>query len=66
VLADDTLAAARHAAEHGWIAERALAEIGGDARDDAGATPVKAPAPGVEQPAPGPAPVVVERAGDLP
>ena len=27
VLADDTLAAARHAAEHGWIAPAALAEI---------------------------------------
>lgn len=47
VLADDTLAAARHAAMHGWIASDALAEIGGEKRDDEGATGAKADAPGV-------------------
>jgi phosphatidate phosphatase APP1 len=48
VLADDTLAVARHAAMHGWIAADALAEIGGEKNDDEGATGAKADAPGVE------------------
>jgi phosphatidate phosphatase APP1 len=48
VLADDTLAVARHAAMHGWIASNALDEIGGEKRDDEGATGAKASAPGVE------------------
>lgn len=48
VLADDTLAVARHAAMHGWIASDALAEIGGEKRDDEGATGVKADSPGVD------------------
>ena len=57
VLADDTLAAARHAAMHGWIASGALADIGGEKRDDEGVTGAKADAPGVaQQPA---APTVV-------
>ena len=30
VLADDTFAAARHAAEHGWIDAAALGDIGAD------------------------------------
>jgi phosphatidate phosphatase APP1 len=47
VLADDTLAAARHAAEHGWIAAEALASIGEEKRADEGTTDAKAPAPGV-------------------
>jgi phosphatidate phosphatase APP1 len=52
VLADDTLAAARHAAMHGWISSDALAEIGGEKKDDEGTTGVKTDAPGVpEQPA---------------
>jgi len=49
VLADDTLAAARHAAIHGWIASDALTEIGGEKRDDEGVTGAKADAPGVPQ-----------------
>ncbi|HEU5040611.1 MAG TPA: phosphatase domain-containing protein [Gemmatimonadales bacterium] len=65
VLADDTLTAARHAAEHGWIDPASLGEIGGEKRDDRGETGAKAPAPGtaptVEVP-----PVVVEQPGDLP
>jgi phosphatidate phosphatase APP1 len=57
VLADDTLAVARHAAMHGWISSDALAEVGGEKRDDEGKTGAKADAPGVpEQPA---APTVV-------
>ena len=48
VLADDTLTVARHAALHGWIASDALAEIGGEKRDDEGSTGAKANAPGVD------------------
>ncbi len=48
VLADDTLAVARHAAMHGWIASDALGEIGGETSDDEGATGAKADAPGVD------------------
>jgi len=65
VLADDTLTAARHAAEHGWLDPAALGEIGGEKRADAGETGAKAPAPGIE-PHARTAPVVVERPGDLP
>ena len=46
VLADDTLAAARHAAEHGWILAEALTAIGEEKKADEGATDEKAPAPG--------------------
>ena len=64
VLADDTLAVARHAAEHGWIEPAALDEIGGAKRDDEGTSGAKLPAPGTAE---GPAPtVVVEKPGDLP
>ena len=38
VLADDTLAAARHAAEQGWIDSATLGEIGADALRDEGAS----------------------------
>ena len=48
VLADDTLAVAKHAAMHGWIASDSLAEISGEKRDDEGKTAVKADAPGAE------------------
>lgn len=48
VLADDTVAAARHAAEHGWIAPEALPEIGDEKRADDGTTAEKEKAPGVE------------------
>ena len=47
ILADDTLAAARHAVEQGWIPESALAGIGEEKRADEGTTGEKAPAPGV-------------------
>lgn len=48
VLADDTLAAARHAAEHGWIAEGALGDIGEEKRADEGTSGTKVETPGVE------------------
>ena len=48
VLADDTLAAATHAALHGWIASDALDEIGGEKREDEGVTGTKTDAPGVD------------------
>jgi phosphatidate phosphatase APP1 len=52
VLADDTLAIARHAAEHGWIDERMLPEIGGEKRRDEGTSAGKRSAPGTEPPDP--------------
>jgi phosphatidate phosphatase APP1 len=58
VLADDTLAAARHAAEHGWIDPARLGEITGDKRADEGQTGEKVAPPGPPPPA-GPT-VVVE------
>lgn len=48
VLADDTLAAARHAAAHGWIRDEVLDEIGEEKRADEGGG-AKAPAPGVDE-----------------
>jgi phosphatidate phosphatase APP1 len=48
VLADDTLAAARHAAAHGWIESGALPGIGEEKRADEGGGG-KADAPGVEK-----------------
>jgi phosphatidate phosphatase APP1 len=39
ILADDTLAAARHAAEKGWIRPQALGEIGEVAREEHEPTP---------------------------
>jgi phosphatidate phosphatase APP1 len=48
VLADDTLAAARHAAEHGWIREDALGEVGEEKRADEGTSGAKVETPGVE------------------
>lgn len=60
VLADDTLAAARHAAEHGWIDPSTLSDVGDEKRADEGATDEKAEAPGVEGPQ---APTVVVEDG---
>ena len=59
VLADDTLAAARHAAEHGWIDPARLAEISGDKRADEGTTSEKVAPPGSPPPPPSPT-IVVE------
>lgn len=57
VLADDTLAAARHAAAHGWIRDEALGEINEEKRADEGGG-AKAPAPGADQAPPAPTVVV--------
>jgi phosphatidate phosphatase APP1 len=46
VLADDTLAAARHATDHGYIAAESLAGIAEEKRADEGRTPEKKDAPG--------------------
>jgi phosphatidate phosphatase APP1 len=60
VLADDTLAAAEHAAEHGWIAPESLAAIREDKREDEGSAPGKADAGGVPEPGEGGPPLIVE------
>lgn len=57
VLADDTLAIARHAAEHGWIDAARLGDVAGDARADQGVTGGKVPPS--DAPPPPPAPTVV-------
>ena len=46
VLADDTLAAAKHAALHGWIAESRIAEVESEKSADEGTTAGKVDAPG--------------------
>jgi hypothetical protein len=48
ILADDTDAAARHAAENGWITKDALPGIQEERRPDQGETGTKVDAPGVE------------------
>ncbi|HUQ84583.1 MAG TPA: phosphatase domain-containing protein [Gemmatimonadaceae bacterium] len=58
VLADDTLAVAKHAALHGWISSDALTEIGGEKREDEGVTGTKANAPGAVETPPTPTVVV--------
>lgn len=60
VLADDTMAAARHAAERGFINPDALVEIGGEKRMDQATAPGKVGAPAVPADAPGKAPLVVD------
>ena len=60
VLADDTVAAARHAAEQGYIHPDSLAEIGGEKRMDEATTPGKVGKPVVEAGAKTDAPVVVD------
>jgi phosphatidate phosphatase APP1 len=55
VLVDDTEAAARHAAEHGWIARDALPAVREEKKSDEGETGEKVEAPGAtvaERPAP--------------
>jgi phosphatidate phosphatase APP1 len=59
VMADDTLAAARHAVAHGWIREETLSDIGREKRADEGGGG-KDPAPGVEETTAAPT-VVVDR-----
>lgn len=59
VLADDTLAAARHAADHGYITRDSLAAIADEKLADEGATAEKADAPGAADAAEPPTPTVV-------
>jgi phosphatidate phosphatase APP1 len=59
VLADDTLAAARHAAEHGFISADALPSVGEEKKADEGITSEKAKAPGVRSAEDQPTPTVV-------
>ncbi|MFL5561998.1 MAG: App1 family protein [Gemmatimonadaceae bacterium] len=49
ILADDTLAAARHAADSRYIDAGALAEIGGEKRQDEAAAPGKVGSPAVKE-----------------
>jgi len=60
VLAEHTLDAARHAAEHGWIKTESLSEVGEEKRADEGRDDTKAPAPAGGEPGPGKPTVVVE------
>lgn len=60
VLTEDTLGAARHAAEHGWISADALPEVGEEKRADEGQNDSKVAAPGGGKQGSGSAPVVVE------
>ena len=46
VLADDTLAAARHAAKQGWIDEASVTAVSEEKRKDEGTAPGKADVPG--------------------
>jgi phosphatidate phosphatase APP1 len=46
ILADDTAAAAKHAAEHGWIAPDALSSVYQEKKADEGQSGTKADAPG--------------------
>jgi phosphatidate phosphatase APP1 len=56
ILADDTLAMARHAAEQGWIDPAAIEKIAGDKLEDEGKKGNKEASPGAEA---GTAPTVV-------
>lgn len=60
VLAEDTMAAARHAAERGWIDGGALSEISGEKRMDEGTAPGKTGPPAVKAGEKTNAPVVVD------
>ncbi len=51
VVAEDTLGAARHAAEQGWISDDALPAISEEKKADEGETDSKVAAPGVDLPA---------------
>jgi phosphatidate phosphatase APP1 len=59
VLAENSLAAAKHAAENGWIKSEALPEIGEEKRADEGRDSTKVPAPDGGEPSTGKPPVVI-------
>jgi phosphatidate phosphatase APP1 len=60
ILAENTLAAARHAAEQGWIASEALPDIGEEKKADEGRDASKVAAPDGGEIASGKPPVVIE------
>jgi phosphatidate phosphatase APP1 len=60
VLTEDTLGAAKHAAEHGWIDRASLPDIHEEKRADEGHTDEKVAAPDGGEPAAGVAPAVIE------
>jgi len=59
VLADDSYAAAQHAADHGWITKESLPDVQREEKADEGETGTKADVPGVAEEPPAPT-VVVE------
>ena len=61
VLAEDSIGAAKHAAEHGWIASDKLPDIGEDKRADEGRDDSKAASPGGGHEGSGAPPVVIEK-----
>jgi len=60
VLAEDTLGAARHAAEQGWIDARALPHVKEEKRADEGRDDTKVAAPDGGEPTSGQPPTVIE------
>ena len=66
LLADDTLAAARHAAEHGLIDPATLPSIGEEKKADEGVTGEKQDAPGARDAGDTPTPTVVVEKPDAP
>ena len=60
VLTDDTLAAARHAAENGWIHFDSIEHVDEEKRADEGANDSKVPVPGGGKPGSGVPPAVIE------
>ena len=60
VLAEDTLGAARHAAEQGWIDAAALPDVQKEKRADEGRDDTKVPAPDGGEPTLGAPPTVIE------
>lgn len=63
ILADDSLAAARHSAEQGWIARDALDAVQQDKRADEGTAGGKVDAPAADAPKPA-APTIIVGEGD--
>lgn len=66
ILAEDTLGAARHAAEQGWIDPAALPDIGEEKRADEGRDATKVSSPEGGKPTSGAPPVVIGEAGGNP
>ena len=63
ILAEDTLDAAKHAAEQGWIDPAALPEVGEEKRADEGRDATKVSSPEGGKPTSGAPPVVIGDAG---